>query len=168
MNKKLLLFVAALGIVGIFGSRVSAYQFGGGTMDTDEERNRITLQVYNTDNVAHEDGDVLCWADGSHDGVDVSTTATANNGLVAGVALGDIAAHAWGTLLVRGYHDSITIGVRVDAGANLVTSTTAEAAGVYTIAQATGTAANQGAISGAFAVALETSESSTTVKGFLK
>lgn len=167
LDKKLFapLFVMAFSIAGL---SAWAYQFGSGSMNTDEERHRQVLWVYNADNVAHEDGDVVVWTDGSlADGLEISTTSTANNGLVAGVCLGDIPANSWGWLLTRGYHDSITIGVANSAGDALVTSSTAEAAGVYSVAQATGTSSNQSNTWGVFAVALEATTSSTTVKGIV-
>lgn len=168
MKKKVWLFVAALGLMGVFGSSVKAYQFGSGSMNTDEERNRIVIQVYNADTVAHEDGDVAVWNDGSiQDGVEVTTTTTANNGLVAGVFLGDCPAATWCTLLTHGYHDSVTIAVANSARDALVTSTTGEAAGVYSVAQATGTASGEATSFGVFATALEATTSSTTVKAFI-
>lgn len=124
--------------------------------------------VLNGDNVAHEIGDVVVFATDTTYGIKVTTTTTANNGLVAGViAQHDCAANSLCVVQTRGYHSGVTIGVANSAGDSLVTSTTGEATSVYTIAQATGTAANQAVISGVFAVALETTTSSTTVKAYL-
>lgn len=165
------LTLAAFGGVLIESKRVVAYQLSGIGDAGSATRNRVLITVFNDDAVAHEVGDVVVWFDGSThgDGVEVTTTTTANNGLVAGVvALYDIAANSFGYIQTSGFHSAVTIGVHVDAGAALVTSTTAEAVGVYTIAQATGAAANQAAINGVFAVAFETTGASTTVKALIR
>lgn len=158
-----------LSLLAVMGMGAKAFQYGNAALsNTDAGRHRELLWVYNSDNVAHEDGDVVVWFDGStSDGLEISTTTTANNGLVAGVCFGDISATSWGFIQTHGYHDSVTIGVANSAGDMLVTSTTGEAAGVYSVAQATGTGANQSAIFGVFAVALEATTSSTTVKAFI-
>ena len=166
MNKKIVLFIATLGIVGLLGSRVSAYQQGGAAGTTDAGRAVELLWVHNDDAVAHEAGDVVVWHDGSYDGIGVSTSVTANSSLVAGVVPYGytLPASDWGFIQTHGYHPAITIAVANSAGDSLVTSTTAEAAGVATIAAATTTVTAQVAV---FATALEATTSSTTVKGFI-
>mgnify|MGYP001576053910 CR=1 FL=1 len=166
-----LLSLAALLYVGINSFKGEAYQLNSVGRDIDSERNREVIWVYNSDNVAHEVGDVVVWFDGStqDDGIEISTTTTANNGLVAGVvALYDIPATSWGFIQTRGYHSGVTIGVSNSAGDSLVTSGTGEASGVYSLAQSTGSLANQAQIYGVFAVALEATSSSTTVKAILR
>ncbi len=170
IRKKLLMFSGLFLLAGFLGTAAYAVPSGPiGDIDN-ADRNATWAFVYNNDTVAHEAGDVLVWADGSHDGLDVSSTTTANNGLVAGaVPSGQtLAASSWGWLQTSGYHPAITIGVANAAGDWLVTSSTPEAAGVYSVAQATGTSTNESNINGAFAVALAASTSSDTVKGFLK
>lgn len=137
--------------------------------NTDEERNAVYEWVYNSDDVAHEAGDVVVYKDGTYDGVEISTTTTANNALVAGVvAYGETcAATSWCKIQVAGYHPAVTISVANSARDALVTSTTGEGAGVYSVAQATGTLTGESASFGVFAVALEATTSSTTVKAFL-
>lgn len=129
------------------------------------------IPVYNSDTDAKEVGDVVVWKDGSTfgDGMEITTTTTANNGLVAGVICEHtISGNGWGFVQTHGYHSGITIGVANSAGDSLVTSGTAEAAGVYSVLQATGTqASGEARTFGVFAVALEATTSSTTVKGFI-
>lgn len=164
------LSLAAVGSLFINTQRVVAYQLTSSGAITDASRNRVLIRVLNSDAVAHEVGDVLVWKDSTYDGVNVATTTTANNGLVAGVvALDTLAASSEGWLQVSGYHSGVTIAVANAAGDSLVTSTTAEGATKYTIAMATGAAANQAAIAtGVFGVALEATTSSTTVKALIR
>lgn len=163
------LFSAFLGM-GLSFSSPSWARFGNPALaNTDEERNAVYLDVYNSDDVAHEEGDVVVFNDGSYDGIQVSTTTTANNSLVAGVVAPGVtcAASSWGCKIqIAGYHPAITIAAGVTAGDGLVTSSTGEAAQSYTIAQATGALTNQATSYGVFGVALETTGGST-VKGFL-
>jgi hypothetical protein len=164
-------FLAGLMLTAIDTQQAVALHINPSLKDTDALRHRVLLWVYNADNVAHEDGDVVVWTDGSvADGLEITTTTTANNGLVAGVVAPDtIAATAYGFIQLSGYHDGVTIGVANSAGDSLVTSTTGESAGLYTIAMATGAAANQAAIdTGVFGVAFEATTTSTTVKAIIK
>lgn len=171
-SKKLLalsvLLATSLLTSAVFWKKADANQAQTIGLNTDAERNRELLWVYNADNVAHEVGDVVVWTDGSiSDGVEITTTTTGNNGLVAGVvAMSDIPATTWGFIQTHGYHSGITITGSVAAGDSLVTSGTGEAGATYTIAQATGTAANQAIIRGVFAAALA-SDSGGVVKGFI-
>jgi hypothetical protein len=123
----------------------------------DATSHNLLVYVYNPDAVAHENGDVVVWYDGSLvDGLEVSTTTSASNKLVAGIVYPDtIAAQSWGTVMVYGYHPAINIGVANSAGDCLGTSTTAEVTGITTTAGA------------CVATALEATTSSTTVKGFV-
>lgn len=162
---KALLFAMA------FGSGVSAFAANNPVISsTDYRRNAEYIRVYNEDAVAHEAGDVLIYvvpASATYDGLSVSTTSTAAVPRVAGVVpVGEtLRASSWGRLQVYGYHPAITIAVANSAGDALVTSTTAEAAGVYTLATSTSTV---GADFGVFGVALEATTSSTTVAGLIK
>lgn len=150
-------FILMLALVGLAVS-ARAYQFGGGTTNTDEERNQELLWVLNADAVDHAAGSVVVWADSTYDGVTVATTTTANSKLMAGVVPYGytLPASGWGWIQVKGYHPAIKVSVATSAGDGLSTSTTAEKTAVSTTA---------GAI---WAVALEATTSSTTVKGFLK
>lgn len=171
MFKKVWLFAALLGLAGmavnkVYSECVEEIGLTDGKRNVDV--NADCIWAYNSDNVAHEKGDVVVYFDGTNDGIEFSTTTTANNGLVMGVVANDtIAATSYGWIQKRGYHSGITIGVANSAGDSLVTSTTGEAAGVYSVAQATGTATGESQSFGVFAVALEATTSSTTVKGFL-
>lgn len=151
--KKLLLAIAVLGI----SAGVYAKNAGEAGAATNPARNAQYLWVLNADAVAHEVGDIVVWKDGTYDGVEVSTTTSADSKLVAGiVAQATLPASDWGFIQVSGYHSAITIGVANSAGDCLGTSTTAEAAGVTTTAGA------------CIATALEATTSSTTVKGMIK
>lgn len=143
---------------------------------TDPTDNVNFKWVYNSDAAAHEVGDVVCWYNGStvDDGLEISTTVSANNPLVAGVVEpSDIAAHSWGFIRTSGYASKITIAVANSASDLLCTSTTAEAAGVFAVSGSTtttGTAATSTDLTnalGIFATALEATTSSTTCKGFI-
>lgn len=147
---------------------LSHARFGNPALaNTDPQRNAEFESFHNEDDVTHEVGDVVVYKDDDHDGVDISTTTTANNSLVAGViAVRDCPADTWCTVQTKGYHSAITVTGTVAAGDLLTTSTTGEAARAYTIADSTGTTAGQGEDFGVFAVAL-TADASNTVKGFI-
>lgn len=175
--KKLALFTGTLLLAGLFSTAIlvqkgKAFQLQSVAKDTSAVDHVEVQSVYNLDNVAHEVGDVVIWADGSRvDGKEISTTTTANHPLVAGVIYGETCAATSDCLIqTRGYHAAITVAVATSAGDPLVTSTTGEGSTIATITMATGTAAGE-AIDyprGVFAVALEATTASTTVKGFLK
>lgn len=137
---------------------VAEARFGNPAMYvTDEERNAEYETLYNSDAVAHEVGDVVVYKDGTYDGLEISSTTSAGNKLVAGIiALRDCPATSWCTVQVSGYHAAITVDVATAAGDALSTSTTAEAATVDNTA-----GPDQ------FAICLEATTSSTTVKGIL-
>lgn len=123
---------------------------------TDVKSHNMLIFVKNTSGSAVENGDVVAWKDGTIDGLEVTSTATANSKLVAGIVYPNtIADGAWGTVMVYGYHSAITIGVANSAGDCLGTSTSAEATGITTTAGA------------CVATALEATTSSTTVKGLV-
>lgn len=169
MKKKLMALSALFGIALFCGSVALAYQGGGASQQTDAARNQVLLRVYNADAVEHTEGTVVVWYDGTTaDGLEVSTTVTANNGLVAGVVPDNytLPASGWGFIQTSGYHPAIKIQETATAGYTLVTSTTGEKAGIYTVAQSTGTAATESRVNGSFGVALETT-SGSTVKGFI-
>lgn len=155
----------------IVGTAISLHAaYGNSVMSvTDGESTAEYVDAYNADNVTHEIGDVVVYAAGSTYDLQITTTTTGNNGLVAGVIAGyDCEAGRICRVQVRGYHPAVTIAVANAAGDSLVTSTTGEAAGVYSIAQSTGIAgSNQAQTFGVFGVALEATTSSTTVKAFL-
>lgn len=154
---------------GLSIKKIEAYQYSPIGANTDATRNRELLWVYNATANGHDVGDVVVWTDGSvADGLEIDQTTTANNGLVAGViAVSSVSATSWGWLQTHGYHSAVRIAVANSAGDSLVTSGTAEAATVYTMAQATGTAANEGRTFGVLGVALEATTTSTTVKALL-
>lgn len=148
MLKKLVLFAAFLGLAGV----VHARQLSGVGDQTDGGRNAEYLWVYNEDDVAHEEGDVLVYKDGNYDGVSVSSTTTRNNALVAGVvAIRDIPAQSWGFIQIAGYHPAVTCDTSVAAGDSLITSATGEASTTYSVLDSTSTAPNN---AGVFGIAL--------------
>ena len=160
------LVVLGLSLTTMF---VGAYQFGGGSADTDTKRNQIKIRVYNLDNVAHEVGDVVVWstASATNMGIEITTTTNANNSLVAGVVVdNDIPAASMGWILTTGYAATVTVTGTVAAGDLLTTSTTGEAARTYTIVDSTGAVAGQGEDSGVFGVALS-ADSSGAVKAII-
>ncbi len=162
------LLVTSLLTSAIFQKKADAYQFRQISSNTDAGRHAQLEWVYNSDVLAHETGDVVVWKDGSvADGLEVSTTTTANHGLVAGVVVDrTIDAAGWGFIQTHGYCNSINVTGTVAAGDPLVTCTTGEVGATRTIAQSTGTAANEALIEGVYATAL-TSDSGGTVKGFI-
>ena len=170
------LTLAAFGGVLIESKRAVAYQLSGIGDAGGSERNRVLITVFNDDAVAHEVGDVVVWSDGSthDDGIEITTTTTAHNNLVAGVvALYDIPGNSFGYIQTSGYHAAVTIGVANSAGDALVTSTTAEAVGVFAVTgttTTTGTAVTIAEVVRVFSVvgiALEATTSSSTVKVLL-
>jgi hypothetical protein len=166
--KNLAPVIALMTGLGFAGSRVFAAYSNSVMNAVDGERTAEYVDVYNNDNVTHEVGDVVVLGTNSTYDIQIATTATANNSLVLGVIAGqDCAAASMCKVQTRGYHSGVTIGVANAAGDMLVTSTTGEAAGLYTIAMSSGTGANQAIIDGIFGVALEATTSSTTVKAWL-
>jgi hypothetical protein len=167
MLRKLWFVTAFLGLAGL--SVTVAHAADNTLTSSDRNGDPSLLYVYNADAVAHSTGTLMVYqAGGTYPGLSVSTTVTANNGLVAGVVVqNQIAANGWGYIKTKGYA-VVNIAVANTAGDALVTSTTAGSAGVYSVAQATGTSANQSNIIGAFATALETTTSSTSVKCILR
>ncbi len=133
---------------------------------TDPAINAEYIMVINNDTLAHEVGDVLVYVDSTYDGINVSSTTTAANPLVAGVvAVADIPASGAGLLQVSGYHSGVTVGVAVTAGDSLTTSTTGEAAGILTIATATTTVTAQESV---FGTVFATAVTSTTCKAIIR
>jgi hypothetical protein len=175
-EKKLLLVAGVMAGVAMIGGRgLYAYITNQATTATSPAANALFVPVHNEDNVAHEVGDVVVWSDNTHDGVDVTTTTSANAPLVAGVvAIKDIPASGYGLVQVAGYHSAVTISVANSAGDALVTSTTGESAGVFTVTgttTTTGTAATSTELlnyRGVFGVALEAGTSSTTIKAIIR
>jgi hypothetical protein len=87
----------------------------------------------------------------------VKLTAAADSRLVAGVAIGAITAGEWGLIQTHGYHSAIKIEVANSAGDAL---SSGSAAGKSKVDNTAGF--------DNFAVALEATTSSTTVKGFIR
>ena len=166
--KKGWLFLGTLLLVGMLGiSGVDAYITNQATLATNPAANALFVPVRNADAVAHEVGDVVVWSDNTNDGVDITTTSTAHAALVAGVvAIKDIPGGAFGLVQVAGYHAGVSIAVANVAGDALVTSTTAEETGVF--ATATSSATLSANIFSVFAIAFETTITSTTVKAIIR
>lgn len=167
-KKTVLLFTLLAGFVSM------TYASGAvGTAGAAEDASRSAeyMYVYNADRVSHPVGSVMVFnaPATNYPGLEVSTTTTANNSLVAGVvALNAIPATGWGFIQTYGYHPAVKIAQANTAGDILVTTTTAESSGLFTIAMATGTATQEGKQAyGPFAITLETTTSSTTVKAFI-
>lgn len=149
---------------------VSATHTNPSLSTTEAKRNANYVYVYNEDAADHEAGDVCIYvlpASATYPGLSVSTTTTANVARVAGVVpYGEtLKASKWGRLQTYGYHPAVTIAVANSAGDGLITSTTAEAAGVLSIATSTTTVTADHAV---FGIALEATTSSTTVKTLLR
>ncbi len=133
---------------------------------TDPAINAEYIMVINNDAVAHEVGDILVYVDSTYDGINVSSTTSAANSLVAGVvAIADLPASGAGLLQVSGYHSGVTVNVAVTAGDSLVTTTTGEAAAPLTIATATTTVTAQEAV---FGTVFATAVTSTTCKAIIR
>lgn len=130
---------------------------GPAVVDRDDvKQNNILITVKNTSGSAVENGDLVIWKDGTLDGLEVSSTATANSKLIAGVVYpSTIADGAYGTIMVYGYHPAIELSAANTAGDCIGTSTTAEEGAPTTT------------VGACIATALETTASSTTVKGFV-
>lgn len=166
-NMGRLIFAGLLSLVCFAGFKakvVHATESNPVMAQTDYRRNANYIRVYNEDDVAHEAGDVLIYvlpASATYDGLSVSTTTSASVGRVAGVVpVGEtLKASSWGRLQTYGYHPAVTIAVANSEGAELITSSTGEAAGVYS------SGAEHGIV---FATALEATTSSTTVKALIK
>jgi hypothetical protein len=157
--KKVIAFAVAVFAAGsVFAGSLDITNPG---QTTDTAKYNKLLRVYNADTVAHENGDVVVWQYDAVYGLEITTTTSANNPLVAGVVYPDtIAAGGWGTIMVYGYHPAVTIGVANASGDVLVTSTTGEATGVFNVATTT--------MAYPVGIALEATTSSTTVKAFIR
>ena len=168
MNKKLKLIGFLLASFSA-GLNLSYGAYGSAIMSaTTPESTAEYISMYNADNVTHEVGDVVVFGTNSTYGIAITTITTANYSRVAGVIAGqDCASGQICLVKTHGYDGAVTVSVATTAGDALVTSTTGEAAGVYSISQATGTAAGEAVSAGVFAIALESTTSSTTVKAFL-
>lgn len=154
------LLTAGLLTVGIQHQKeAQAYQFTGISSNDDAGRHRELLWVYNAEaSTALANGDVCQWFDGTvADGVEVKIGADADSNLVAGVAIGAIPATSWGFIQTRGYHSAIKIEV-ANSAADALSIGSADGK-----AKVTTTAGMR-----QFAVALEATTSSTTVKGFIR
>ena len=164
MNIKKLAFLSAFLGLGVLLSQVpvkqaEAYQFRGISTNTDAGRHAQLLWVRNAEaSTALANGTVVQWTDGSvADGVEVIIAATADSNLVAGVATQAVAAGDWGFIQTHGYHSAIKVATA---------TTAADALSVGATAGQAKTSATAGLRQ--FAVALEATTSSTTVKGFIR
>lgn len=151
--KKFLLALAAVLVAGTVSADQVLNVAGFKGAPTDKN---ILVEVYNADSNAVENGDVVSYTYSATKGLAITDTTSAADPKVAGIVYPNtIAAGAYGTIMVYGYHPAVTIAVANDDGALLGTSTTAEATGIVT------------AVGSVVAVALEATTSSTTVKAFV-
>lgn len=164
MNSKKLVFLSALlatslFTTAVFQKKVEAYQFASISSDTDAGRHSMLLWVRNAEaSTALANGTVCQWTDGSvADGLEVIIAATADSNLVAGVATGAVAAGKYGFIQTHGYHSAIKVATA---------TTAADALSVGSTAGQAKTSSTAGMRQ--FAVALEATTSSTTVKGFIR
>lgn len=163
MIKKLAYLAVFLGL-GAFLSQVpvkqaEAYQFTGISTNTDANRHRQLLWVYNAEaSTALANGDVVQWYDGTvADGLEVKLAADEDTNLVAGVSIGAIPAVSWGLIQTHGYHAAIKV------------ETATTAADALSVGSADGKAKTSSTAGlRQFASALEATTSSTTVKGFIR
>lgn len=161
MLRKLMLVTAFLGLAGL---SVTNYVHAGTNGLTDPDRNgdASLLWVLNSDAVAHTTGTVVIYhTAGTYPGLSVSTTITANSGLGAGVVVqNSLPASGWGWIKTSGYVE-MKVQSGVTAGDTVVTSTTAEKGGVYTVANATGTAAGEAISNSKIGTVIETATDGT-------
>lgn len=155
-NMKMALFIGLVTVTTAISTGVKALINNPIGAQTDPQINAEYVNARNSDNVAHEVGDVVVWKDSTYDGIDISTTTTAANPLVAGVvAFADMgvsgAATQYGLIQVYGYNSTVATDTNVAAGDVLITDTTAERCTTLTIAVATTTVTAQ---TGVFGVAL--------------
>ena len=165
---KRLSITALFGLGVLFGvmSLASARQNNPITSNEDPTSTADYLWVYNADNVSHSTGSVVAVVTNATYGIAIATVSTAQSATVAGVVAPDAcAATSMCFIQIYGYNSGVKIGVANSLGDLLVTSTTGEKAGIYSVASATGTANLN---DGIFAVALEATTSSTTVKAFIR
>lgn len=121
--------------------------------------NRTLLWVYNAEaSTALANGDSVIYYDGTlADGLEVKLCSAGDEKLVAGVAIGAVTAGTFGFIQTHGYHSAIKVTVATTAGDALSTSSTSGKAKVDASAGFDN-----------FAVCLEATTSSTTVKGFIR
>jgi hypothetical protein len=102
--KKLFIILVAVLLVG--SVTVAQAYFGIADPKTTEGAANVKIPVYNNSGSALDEGDVVIWQVGSSTGDNdlyVTTTSTANTGLVAGVvAQGGIASASSGVIIVYG------------------------------------------------------------------
>lgn len=175
--------LAFLAVLAFRATGISGYNVQATSLIT-EAPAPVTVMVRNVSGLDLKAGDVVAWADSISStttyirhllGVDVSTTTSTGDRLVAGVLTRDLDDNKYGPLAVYGIAD-INVSVAVSAGDVLVSSPTAR---IYTVAGSTvsltrGVAASVDndadgvGADGVFAISLETDASSTTVKGLIK
>ena len=161
MLRKLWLVTAFLGLAGLSVTNIHAAQIPGTNTLTDGDRNGYLEYVYNNDAVSHSTGTLMAYfsGGGTYPGVTVSTLATANSPLAAGVVVEkSIAASSWGWIKTHGYVE-IKMQETCTAGDTIITSTTGEKGGVYTTLLSTGQVT--GLNTSRVGVALETSSDGT-------
>lgn len=170
MKMKVWLFNAAL-LLSLMGAvAVHARSGSGDATETSGGRNVVKEWVYNSDANDHAAGAVVIYTSGggTYPGVSVTTTTSANSGLVAGVVVDrTLPGNGWGFIQVTGYCATVNVDFDVTAGDTLVTSTTSAKAQPITVAQSTGTASGQTQAMGKMGISLETSTAHSTVKAVL-
>lgn len=174
MSKVRVMLVAALlGLagIGLYQKDVVADSTSGSINLTDGSMNIQKVWVYNQDAVVHTVGSLMCYvpsASATYPGLSVSTTVTSNSGLVAGVVVdATLPANGWGWIQTRGYTDDLKITGTIVVGDGLITTTTAEKAGQYTVLLATGNASQTSNAPSVFGRALDSATSSSTIKAIL-
>lgn len=174
MSKVKAVLVSALlglAVMGLYQSKVGADEGSGSINLTDGSMNVQKVYVYNQDAVEHTVGSVMCYVksvNATYPGLSVSTTVTSNSGLIAGVVVDKtIPANGWGRIQTRGYHSAVKITGTVVFGDGLITTTTAEKAGQYTVLLSTGNAAQTSNAPSVFGRALDSATSSDTIKAVL-
>jgi hypothetical protein len=130
--KKLFIVLVAVLLVG--SVTVAQAYFGIADPKTTEGAANVKVPVYNNSGGALDEGDVVVWQIGSSTGDNdlyVTTTVTANTGLVAGVvAQGGIASASSGVIIVYGLAQcDVTVAA---AGTLLCTSAVAGSGGLCT------------------------------------
>lgn len=129
--RKLLLVLVAL----LFVSVGNAQAWFAADARTTEGAANIKIPVYNNSGSALDEGDVVVWDIGSSTGDNdlyVTTTTTADTGLVAGVvAPGGIAAASVGSIIVYGLAQCDVGSLGVAAGGTICTASTAAGDGDY-------------------------------------
>jgi len=150
--KKLFIILVAVLMIGSVAYQVHAHSVAADARTTDGAAN-VKFEVYNNSGAALDVGDVVVWdvdaSTGDND-LYVTTTTTAETGLVAGVVSAAIAAADTGSIIIYGLAECDVDG-GVSAPTELCTSGTAGAGkscatantGSYAISSSVATGADQ-------------------------